>query len=251
MNQKITRIRDYQKKARERDKDSVFVMEGIRSCREVSPERTVMTVVSESFALKEEVPENSIIIKDADFLKISDTKTPQGILKVVKRTDCSEDEIISEENGLILLLENLQDPGNLGTILRTAEACGVSGIIMNDTTVDVYNPKVVRSSMGSILRVRFSVTKDLKKTVEKIRNSGGCVYAAHLKDSESYTKRDYTGKTAFLIGNEGNGLTDEITEAADACIHIPMQGKVESLNAAIAATVLIFEAARQREKGGN
>ena len=246
MNRTLSRIRDYQKKSRARYLDRVYVVEGKRLALEAPEDMTVMTVVSDTYAESEGLPEGALRIRDTEFERISDTKTPQGILKVVRMPEWTEEEIICEEDGLILLLENLQDPGNLGTILRTAEACSVSGIIMNRGTVDVFNPKVIRGSMGSVFRVRFAFTEDLCRTVRRIRETSGRVYAAHLKDSLPCTSPDYTKKTAFLIGNEGNGLTDDATASADACIHIPMGGKVESLNAAVAATVLSYEAVRQR-----
>ena len=147
---------------------------------------------------------------------------------------------------LLMILENLQDPGNLGTILRAGEAAGVTGIIMSADTVDIYNPKVIRSTMGSIYRMPFIYVENLEQVVRQLNASGVHTYAAHLKGKNSYDAEDYTQKAAFLIGNEGNGLRDEIADAAEIYVKIPMCGAVESLNAAIAATVLMFEAARQR-----
>ena len=117
---------------------------------------------------------------------------------------------------------------------------------MSKDCVDVYNPKVIRSTMGSIYRVPLWYAKDLKAAVRQIKERGICTYAAHLEGQVFYDKADYTGPCAFLIGNEGNGLRKEVAELADAYIRIPMEGQVESLNAAIAATVLMFEAGRQR-----
>jgi len=145
-------------------------------------------------------------------------------------------------------LESIQDPGNLGTMLRTGEGAGISGVIMNQTTVDLFNPKTIRSTMGSIYRVPFYVTKDLKSTIKDLKSQGILVYAAHLKGTLCYDEPDYKMPTAFMIGNEGNGLSDEIAECADTYIKIPMQGKVESLNAAISATLLMYETNRQRRQ---
>ena len=250
MNKQLALIRDYQKKPALRYKDRVFVVEGIRAYREIPKERIRTTYVSASFAGANEVPEGAVIVDDRDFERISDTKTPQGILALVKMENTDPEEIIRTDKGLILLLEDLQDPGNLGTMVRTAEACSVSGIIMNRNCVDIYNPKVVRATMGSLFRVKTAVTDDLPAVVKAIQNSGGAVYAASLEDSVLYDSPDYTKKTAFLIGNEGNGLSKEICDLSDTRIHIPMGGKVESLNAGIAAAVLLFEAARQRRKEG-
>ena len=119
---------------------------------------------------------------------------------------------------------------------------------MDKCTVDIYNPKTIRSTMGSIFRVPFYITEDLHGTLGQLQEKGIRVYAAHLEGSVCYDEPDYTGGTAFLIGNEGNGLRDEVAECADHFVLIPMQGKAESLNAAVAAAVLMFEAARQRRK---
>lgn len=146
----------------------------------------------------------------------------------------------------LLILESIQDPGNLGTMVRTGEGAGITGIIMNKSTVDMFHPKTIRSTMGSIYRVPFYITEDLPDTLKKLKEKGVFLYAAHLKGTTSYDQPDYTIPTGFLIGNEGNGLSDEIAGLADEYIRIPMEGKVESLNAAIAATLLMYEVNRQR-----
>lgn len=130
--------------------------------------------------------------------------------------------------------------------MRAGEAAGVTAVIMDAGTCDIYNPKVIRSTMGSLFRMKFFVTENLGETIRKMQSLGGTVYAAHLKGSVPYDTPDYTGMTGFLIGNEAKGLTDEITSVCEKAVRIPMKGKVESLNAAMAATVLMFEAARQR-----
>ena len=157
------------------------------------------------------------------------------------------DEILkSDRPAHLMVLENLQDPGNLGTILRAGEGAGITGLIMSRDTVDIYNPKVIRSTMGSVFRVPFFYTDDLEQTVLDLKARGIRVFAAHLAGKNNYEQEDYTGNTAFLIGNEGNGLTEKLSSMADTWVKIPMAGKVESLNAAIAASILMFETARQR-----
>ncbi len=152
------------------------------------------------------------------------------------------------KNGLWLVLESLQDPGNLGTIFRTAEGTGVAGLLMDDATADVYNPKTVRAAMGSLFRVPFVVTDDLPGALGQMKENGICIRAAALSGSVDYAQCDYTAATAFLIGNEGNGLSDTAIAAADSCVRIPMRGNLESLNASVAAGVLLYEADRQRRK---
>ena len=146
----------------------------------------------------------------------------------------------------IVVLDRLQDPGNLGTIFRTAEGAGVTGIIMDRECVDIYNPKTIRSTMGSIYRMPFCYAANLADAISFLKERGIRTYAAHLEGARDYDEEDYCRPCAFLIGNEGNGLTKEIADLADNYIKIPMKGQVESLNAAIAASVLMFEAARQR-----
>ena len=143
------------------------------------------------------------------------------------------------------VLEDIQDPGNLGTMLRTGEGAGITAVIMSKKTADLFNPKTIRSTMGSVYRVPFCYVEDLKAVIEKMHAAGIQTYAAHLQGKNSYTQECYSAKTAFLIGNEGNGLSDEIAALAMCKIRIPMEGQVESLNAAVSAAILMYEAKRQ------
>ena len=181
---------------------------------------------------------------------MSDTKTPQGIMAVVKMKRYTLSDVLGKDRKgsapLVLCVENLQDPGNLGTIIRMGEAAGATGVVISSNSVDIYNPKTIRSTMGSIFRVPYVIAGSFTDTLGQLQKEGVKLYAAHLKGSSDYTHIDYTGGTAFLIGNEGNGLTSQAVSAADCLVKIPMSGEVESLNAAIACTVLAFEAARQR-----
>ena len=223
--------------------------------REVPLDKLKEVYVSESFYKKEkdtvkEVLKDSKIrveeLTDTVFSHASDTKTPQGILCVVEQMNHKISELTSAECPLIMVLDHLQDPGNLGTILRTAEGAGVTGILMDRECVDIYNPKTIRSTMGSIYRMPFLIVDDVVGFVKGLKARKICTYAAHLHGVHSYREEDYTKGTAFLIGNEGNGLTDAMAEAAECLIRIPMEGKVESLNAAIASAVLMYEAHGQR-----
>ena len=170
-------------------------------------------------------------------------------LALVKMPEYHLRELLLKEKGLYLVLETIQDPGNLGTMFRTAEGAGATGIIMNRETVDLFNPKTIRSTMGSIYRVPFVIAEDLKTILTEMKKEGICIYAAHLKGEVFYDKMNYKKSTAFLIGNEGNGLTDEMAEQADNYVRIPMGGRLESLNAAMAAGILMYETDRQRNHG--
>ena len=131
-------------------------------------------------------------------------------------------------------------------MVRTGEGAGITGIIMNKTTVDLFNPKTIRSTMGSIYRVPYLITEHLPDLLDELHKENIRLYAAHLKGDTYYDAFDFTGACGFLIGNEGNGLSDEIAECADCYLKIPMEGKVESLNAAVSAALLMYECKRQR-----
>ena len=154
-------------------------------------------------------------------------------------------DTILKAGDLYVILEDIQDPGNLGTIMRTAEGAGAAGIIMSKGCVDIYNPKTIRSTMGSAYRVPFLYVDDLKTAIEKIRSCEIEVFAAHLNGKTYYDDINYH-RAAFLIGNEGNGLSDEVANQATSYLKIPMEGQLESLNASVAASILMYEASRQR-----
>ena len=249
-NTQVKQVIALQTKAKTRRESKQFVVEGLRLVSEVPADRLEKLYVTESFLA--EHPEFSEgyypeIVTDAVMKAMSDTQTPQGILGVVRQQEYTIREMCKGEKApLLLILENLQDPGNLGTIMRTAEAAGVNGVIMSRDTVDIYNPKVVRSTMGAIFRLPFAYVDDLFGVMEQCRCMGITTYAAHLLGKNTHDLEDYRKGSAFLIGNEGNGLTDELSQKADVWIRIPMAGQAESLNAAVAAAVLSYEAARQR-----
>ena len=189
-----------------------------------------------------------LVVSDTVFKSMSETKTPQGILAVAEMPDYRLlDKGFLEQaytkNGKIklLVLEDTADPGNLGTIMRTAEAAGVTGVIMGKGTVDIFNPKVVRSTMGSIFRLPFAYEEDLKETIKELKKQGISFYATHLKGEKSYKDIKYSDRSAILVGNEARGLSDEVADLADTYVLIPMQGKVESLNAAVAAALMMYE----------
>ena len=186
------------------------------------------------------------VLSDHVFEYVSDTKTPQGILCVVRQKNYELDILLQVENPHFMVLDNLQDPGNLGTILRTSEGAGVDAVFLSKDCVDIYNPKTIRSTMGSIYRMPFVYVEDLLELLDLFREKGILSYAAHLQGENNYDKENYRSGTAILIGNEGNGLRDEVAKKADIWVQIPMHGQVESLNAAIAASILMFEVARQR-----
>jgi TrmH family RNA methyltransferase len=247
----VRHVVSLQKKNKTRKEFKEYVVEGLRMVQEAPLEDVVKVYASESFhatnadVLSRFPKERTELVSDHVFLQMSDTKTPQGILAVMKMKEWSLEQLLCG-TPLLIAVENLQDPGNLGTILRMGEGAGITGVIMSANTVDIYNPKTIRSTMGSIYRVPFIYTADFVDTLHKLQSQKVSLCAAHLNGSKDYTQCDYTKATAFLIGNEGNGLSEVSSLAADTLVKIPMQGEVESYNAAIACTILTFEAVRQR-----
>lgn len=250
-NQQVKRLLQLQKKSKARNEEGVFIVEGLRMFQEVPKEQVEKVYISETLYNRKKLELNldsfSIeILSDSVFSHVSDTKTPQGILCIVKQKKYDAEEILKIEKPHFVVLDNVQDPGNLGTIIRTAEGAGVHAVFMSRDCVDIYNPKTIRSTMGSIYRMPFLYIEDLVDLLKQFREKDIVSYAAHLQGKRSYDEEDYKGGTAILIGNEGNGLREEIAESADVKVQIPMHGKVESLNAAIAASILMFEVCRQR-----
>ena len=185
---------------------------------------------------------NCIYVTEKVFSVITDVTNPQGILAVIgKNTDINE---IDYNQNLFLVLDNIQDPGNMGTILRTADSINLKQIIVSKGTADCYNPKVVRSTMGAIFRVKVIECEDLKKVVKEMKKRKIKVYATDLQTDKSIYDVDYK-KSAIVIGNEANGVSKELLEIADEKIRIPMIGKTESLNAAVATGIILYEVVRK------
>lgn len=253
-NGQVKQVMNLLNKAKSRRENKSFVVEGVKMVSEAPKERLEKIYVSESFAKNHKNGPDGIqwddskveIVSDNVFKQMSDTKTPQGIMAIVKMQESSLDEIVGGDKAFVMVCEDLQDPGNLGTIIRTGEGAGISGVILTKNTVDVYNPKTIRSTMGSLYRVPFLYTDNLPEIIGQMKLLGVTVYAAHLNGNNSYAKENYSGKCAFLIGNEGNGLKDETAALADRLVKIPMEGQVESLNAAVSSAVIMYEVNRQR-----
>ena len=252
-NKRIKWLVTLSEKAKERKKEEVFLVEGIKMFEEADEAYIREVYVSESYIEKNGISDKLErtgyeTVSDEVFKKISDTKAPQGILCVMKQYKYTLEMLMKKENPILVLLEDIQDPGNLGTILRTGEGAGIDGIIMTKDTVDIYNPKTIRATMGSVYRMPFLYVDSLSDVIKKLQGKGISVYAAHLDGKEYYDSFNFNKGTAFLIGNEGNGLKKETADLADAYLKIPMEGKVESLNAAIATSLLMYETYRQRRQ---
>ena len=254
-NPRVKQIVQWQNKARERRDAGIFLTEGFKMFGEAPEDRILEVYIADDTwdraaaipGMREKLIRTGCETVTSElFRKMSDTQSPQGILCVMKRPRYRLEELLSAPNPLFIVLENLQDPGNLGTIVRSGEGAGVTGIIMGGGTADIYNPKSIRATMGSVFRVPFVYTEDLEGAVEGLREKGVRVYAAHLEGERYYDSFSFREGTAFLIGNEGAGLSRELASRADSYLKIPMQGSVESLNAAVTASILMYEAHRQR-----
>lgn len=249
-NTEIKNIVNLMKKSKTRQEKSTFVVEGIKMFCEIPRDRIIKAYATEKFYEENVKLFEGIeyaLVSDNVFSYMSDTKTPQGILALVRMKKAKLSDIAESEKPLIMIIDELQDPGNLGTVIRTGEGAGITGVLLSKNTVDIYNPKTIRSTMGSIFRVPFVYSNDLAKDIDILKNKGIKVYAAHLDGKCNYTEPDYCSGSAFIIGNESKGIRNEIVKHADTLIKIPMKGQVESLNAAIAATILMYEAGRQRD----
>ncbi len=256
-NKRMKEIVNLQKKASIRNKEGVFIAEGIKMFRECPTSDILEMIVSESFyeSNRDEVEafENNRtcpihFVSDAVFSHISDTKTPQGILLLVKQRMSDIKSMLTKPRPALLILDNIQDPGNLGTILRTSEGAGISGIIIGENSCDIFNPKVIRSTMGSIFRLDYYVSVDVAKEIRSLKSIGIKILVTDLEESLDYEKADFTKSSAIVIGNESRGVSEAVKALADIRITIPMLGRVESLNAGIAASVIVFEMARQRRE---
>lgn len=259
-NDRVKQVVAYVQKSKARKDGDVFVIEGMKMLREAPVLQVREVYVTGRFLDKATEEDKEILwrygaeeVSDDVMKKMADAQTPQGVLAVVSQYHYTEEEVLEGYNKddegakpLILILENIQDPGNLGTMLRSGEGAGVTGVILSKGSADIYNPKVIRSTMGSIFRMPFIYVENLAEMIKKLSANGINTYAAHLKGTKNYDEFDYTKPTAFLVGNEGNGLTKETADAATEYILIPMKGEVESMNAATSAAILTFEASRQR-----
>lgn len=241
------------KNKKARDMQGLFVAEGEKLVMEAPKDDVVQVIVSRSFVtdhpdIDAGFPADAGIgvIDDGRYASLSDTRSPQGIMAVVRQTAFSKEEVLGRIYPFLMVLENLQDPGNVGTIIRTAEAAGADAVFLSEGSVDVYSPKTTRATMGSVYRVPHFYVNDCTDFVEELKLSGISSYAALLKGTRTYTDPDYRRGTAFVIGNESRGVTELTAAACGERIRIPMLGRVESLNAAMAAGVLMFEAQRQR-----
>lgn len=234
------------KAKKERDKTGLFILEGKRLVDEI-PNSWEIKYLLKAESYSEDINfENVYTVKDSLFEKISETVNPQGILAVCHIKEFDVTNVDYSNSPFFVVLENVTDPGNMGTLIRTADAAGADGIFLSKGCVDIYNPKVIRATMGSIFHLPIYRNLNLMDLMEDFKNNNVKTLAAHLKGTSTPYKVDMITACAVIIGNEANGLSDEISEMASDLVKIPMPGKAESMNAGIAGGILIYEAVRQR-----
>lgn len=232
-----------------RKKSGAFIAEGVRLCMDAmySGAKIEILFATENAAQKYEqdfeklsnYADKSFIVTAPIFAVMSDTETPQGFLCVIKALDKIPEFDTIKRNSKFIALENLQDPSNLGTILRTAEAFALDGIVLSADCCDIYSPKVVRGSMGAVFRIPFLICNNI---VDFLRENQSLVsYAAVVSDAENITEVSFNNPSIAVIGNEGNGLRKETIDYCNHRITIPMSGKAESLNASTAASIIMWE----------
>jgi TrmH family RNA methyltransferase len=242
------------KEKKYREEYGEFLVEGTKMIEEAISEEAIIKhiVVCDDCKTQNTIPSellyeiakyDCIYVNEKVFNSMTDVINPQGILAIIEKPSNKETEIDFKEN-LFLVLDNIQDPGNMGTILRTADSINLKQILVSKGTADQYNPKVVRSTMGAIFRVKIIECEDLPKTLKELKKHKIEIYVTDLKTDKSIYDVKYN-KKAIVIGNEANGVSTEILNLADTKIKIPMSGKTESLNAAVATGVILYEAVRQ------
>lgn len=250
-NEQIKHIMKLQKSAKARKEQGLFVIEGMKLFEEARELKIIKkTYISESFYYKEvehlELEGGTYeILSDSLMKEVSDTMTPQGILALAEKPVYHLEQFFSHKKGSLLFLEDVRDPGNVGTIIRTAEGAGIKGIILSKESVDVYNAKVIRSTMGSLFRMPLVYVEDFHKVLLQAKEKGFLLYAADLQGKNDYNKEKYAAKNGIIIGNEASGISEQTRIDADCLIKIPMHGKLESLNASIAAALMMYEVLRQ------
>lgn len=260
-NQKIRTLLELQEKSKARRKEGLFVVEGRREllhcieagyepytlfiCRDILSDRDlddIIDAIAENFSGSAcqiiEIPQHL-------YDKVAYRGGTEGVIAEMRCKSLALESLKLKENPLVVILESVEKPGNLGAVLRSADASGVDAVIVCDPLTDIYNPNLIRSSIGAIFTVPVA-TATSEETIQWLKANRIKIYTAQLQDSEWYYDTDMRSGTAIVMGTEATGLTDVWRKAADAHIKIPMLGRLDSLNVSVSAAILMFEAVRQR-----
>ena len=246
-----------------RNEHGLFVIEGLRGCADAVKEDVRGNISVKSLFCEEKAFDNlknalsgeenetllnmEIFIVTRDIInRISHEENSQGIFTVAKKLHKNLDDTCLKTDGKYVVLDHLQDPGNVGTLLRTADAVGASGVVLTNNCCDIYNPKVVRATMGSMARINIFIENDFQKVCGVFSKLGIKTAAAVVSDGEEIRAFDFSGGVAVVLGNEGNGLEKNHIELCDKKVTISMKGNIESLNAAVAGAIIMWEMFRKQ-----
>lgn len=248
-------VKDIKKLKEKKARNNLFVVEGFKMIDEAIKEKQKIDLIVMNENFKDDKDFNrvnellkkhnikNIEVTNSIFKTLTDVVTPQGVLAIVNKNDIENDIDYSQE--YFLVLDEIQDPGNLGTIIRTADAAGIKQIIVSKNTVDCYSSKVIRSTMGSIFRIKIIEVDNLVEELKTLQKKNVKIVVTSLDANKSIYEINYN-RTAVVIGNEANGVSKEVQKVADEKVKIPMLGKSESLNAGIAAGIMMYEYIRQK-----
>lgn len=236
-----------------RNKEQKFIVEGVRAVNEALHADAHVEVVvydaahgiPEGIEMQTDKSIEWVAASSEVIAKCTDTVTPQGVFAVVRQLEHKVDNLLAAAQPLVVVIDGIQDPGNLGTIIRSADAVGATGVVLGKGTVDVYNPKVVRATMGSLFHLPV-VAADLLSVLPQVKQHNIPIIGTGLQTDHHCYEEDFTQGAWIVIGNEARGISEELLPLLDRQIIIPMVGQAESLNAAMATTVILYEALRQR-----
>ncbi len=253
-NRQVKEIVKLQKQAKRRRESSLFVAEGIKLVLEAGREGAIEKIYMSEEILKNPPDGLEELLcafpheetSAAVFRRMADTATAQGVLATAKIPSYSLDGILNDVRHMWLILDGLSDPGNLGAAVRAAEGAGMAGVVMGTGTADMFSPKAVRATMGAALRVPYVYVDSVSEAIEAVKEKGCPVYGADMRGSKLYYDVDYRRGAGIVIGNEAAGISPEAAGHLTGRVRIPMEGEIESLNAASAAAVIMYESLRQR-----
>ena len=236
------------KEKRTRKKENKYIIEGFRFVEEAIKSKAKIDSIIISESVLDKALEYFDLLGDFEcyvfsdnlFNQICSTENPQGVASIINM----ENEDLKINGDFFILVDRVQDPGNMGTIIRTSHAAGANGVILTKGTVDVYNDKTLRSTMGSIFKVPI-IEDDNGEFLLSLKNNGFRLVASSLEGKNNFFEEDLKGKIIIAVGNEGNGISEDVENDADALVKIPMPGNAESLNVSVAASIMIYEKIRQ------
>ncbi|MFA5839051.1 MAG: RNA methyltransferase [Candidatus Margulisiibacteriota bacterium] len=251
MDAKLRLVKNLLEKKSFRRKEQKFVVEGPHLVGDAIDSIDFVIYTKDQPLLNQLLRKNIPCYKASqkEYNELTGVETPQGILAVVKEQSYQLNDVIKAGNPLVVFCIDVQDPGNLGTIIRTADAVGASGVVLSKGTVDLYNPKVIRSTMGSLFHLPIVQDVEVEAAITFFKQHKIKLVAADLTGEKSHFALKYDCPLAVLVGNEGAGLSSEYSALCDEKVKIPMPGRAESLNVSVSTAVILYEAVRQRLKG--